>query len=221
MANPTGAIPGARAEEPVTPINNGETTSLITDLTGRLRVRIAATGANGIPIDIFSGVNGGMQMEDAVASDALNGVNAVALEALAVQQHGPIWVTKDVPSPSTASPAANAVVLKGTPGRLYKLIYVNDDPAFATEEYVGIYPGNFPRLVDAAFPIPASKPMWVAPFGGSVGTGISRVVVEMDFMPFGIHFNPGLMVGISQSPTRFDITGAPSTQTGRVFALIK
>lgn len=217
MANPTGAIPGARAEEPVTPINNGETTSLITDLTGRLRVRIAATGENGIPIDIFSGVNGGMQVEDAIAGDALHGANAVALEALSVQQHGPIWKRGDVPDPTAAFPASNSLVLKGSPGRIYKIIFANDDPTFAGEEYFGLYAGLHPRLSESVLFVPAARPLWVVPFGASVGTGSSRVIVEMDFMPFGLHFNPGLVVGVSDDPTLF----SAGTQTGRVFALIK
>jgi len=191
MANPTGAIPGARAEEPVTPINNGETTSLITDLTGRLRVRIAATGANGIPIDIFSGENGGMQVEDSVAGDALNGVNATVIEALSVQQHGTYLFSGGVED------ASAAVVIKETPGRLYRAMFVYVSGAGVA--YLQLYARtNDDILTSATFPIA------VAEIEGVAG----RRIVYIDFGVFGVHFNPGLLAVVSTSPSSY-VPGSP------------
>jgi hypothetical protein len=180
MANPTGAIPGARAEEPVTPINNGETTSLITDLTGRLRVRIAATGANGIPIDIFSGINGGMQIEDAIAGDALNNANAAVIEPLSVQHHS----LYNVQSIFEATFDQNANTLKYTPGRLYRaqIAWIS-----GVGEGFALF---WSRTTDGNLHVNF-------PFAAVEINNTTKRVATVDFGVFGVHFNPGLMVTMS------------------------
>jgi hypothetical protein len=192
MANPTGAIPGARAEEPVTPINNGETTSLITDLTGRLRVRIAATGANGIPIDIFSGENGGMQVEDAVAGDALNGVNASVIEALSVQQHGTYFRSLDISGAFT--PQDNT--FKISPGRIYRAQAMRMQGA-------GVAYLQFYARFDGLTLVAADSPIAVIEINDS-----DKKVGSIDFGVFGIHFNPALIAIVSSDPHKFTL-GSP------------